>query len=289
MKGELHHALNPRRTYIMWAVFYACIFAGLIASFSLVASRIKTYSLPTGAIQLYIPYKTYLVGEPITFTVKNQYNSAIYIANDCPNEPLAVYRQQDGQWIRIHAKTSSQNCQENDRQVRVAAGGEQSGSYANWPELFATPGKYRVVAYVEYFNTAPYQDFEVIARPAKPTASTTPAPTTKTTSTPTKAATPTTATTTTAPTTTSTTPTSTTSTQPSLPSKTVSISAGTINVTYSSTTIYVQSIIPKAGCSYEGGRSGSQVEVTFKCSGTETQVTLRLSNGQIVYRVETGD
>lgn len=294
MKGELHHALHPRRTYAMWALFYGCIFVGLIAGFSIVASRIKTYSLPTGALQLHIPYKTYLVGEPITFTLINQYNSAIYITNNCPREPLAVYKQQDNHWVRIHANTSSANCLGGDRQVRVAAGGEQSGSYSNWPELFAQPGKYRVVAYVEYFNAAPYQDFEVITRPAKPSAQNTPTLPTATSRTTTNSAAGNTTTSipTATPTqTTATTPTSitTTPTQTTLPSKTVSVSTGSINVTYSSTTIYVQSIVPRAGCTYEGGRSGSKVEVTFKCSGSETQVTLQLSNGQLVYRVENGD
>ncbi len=171
MRGELRHVLHPRRTIFMWGIFYTALIAAAIVIFLIFASRIRTYSMPAGAIQLNVPYKTYLVGEPITFTLTNNYNSSIYVSNDCPNEPLAVYRQDSaGTWVRIHAKTDLKNCVQKDRQIKVASGKQQSGSYADWPDLFAQPGKYRIVAYVEYFDIAPYQDFEIIAKPKPPAA-----------------------------------------------------------------------------------------------------------------------
>lgn len=288
MKGELYHVQHPGHSRKRWALFYIILAAVLIAAFLLVAGRIRTYTVPAGAISLTVPYKTYLVGEPITFTVSNGYNSAIYITNKCPHEPLAVYRQEGEVWKRIHAETETKNCSDADRQVRVAPGGQQSGSYANWPSLFAQPGKYRIVAYVEYFNAAPYQDFEIISRPvaapapARPTIRTrsypAPLPTTrqfddeegetKTTGT--------------------TQPTATgggTAT-PSSQSKTVSTNAGSINVRYTSNYITVLSVSPSPGCTYEGGQSGAFVEVTFKCSGSETQIQLWLSGGTLRTKIE---
>ncbi len=168
MRGELSYVQHPRGTHIAWGIFYLCLFATLIALFLIFAGRIRTYFMPTGAVQLTIPYKTYLVGEPITFTLTNNYDSPIYVTNSCPGEPFAVYRKEGNTWVRIHSTTNPANCVNTDRQVKVAAGGQQSGSYANWPDLFSQPGSYRVVAYVEYFAIAPYQDFQVIAKPVIP-------------------------------------------------------------------------------------------------------------------------
>lgn len=285
MIGELDHARNPHKAKRFWIVFYVSLSVLLLGMFWIAASKIRTYIVPSGAIQLNIPYKAYAVGEPITFTLKNSYNSAIYIANNCPAEPLAVYRYENGTWVRQHQTTDPSNCHDAERQIKVDAGAEQSGSYANWPRLFVQPGKYRVVAYVEYFDVAPYQDFEVIARTAgAPNATNTSsaAPATTTTSVPSTQAS------------TYTFPTTSASTSAALPtsslkSKTVTVSSGSIGVEYSSTTIYVRSIAPITGCTYEGGRSGPEVEVTFKCSHSETQVKLRLSGGQLVAKVENED
>lgn len=275
MKGELDHIRNPRRTHLMWSLFYLIAASIFVGGFLLVAGRIRTYYMPTGAVLLNIPYKTYLVGEPITFTLTNNYDSAIFVNNKCPQEPLAVYRQEGGEWVRLHGSTSLTNCKNTDRQVKVESGGTQSGSYANWPTLFSQPGKYRVVAYVEYFNIAPYQDFEVIIRPPLPAPLpvSIPRTTIQKTTAPTPASTDHEGESTTS-----------SSAAPSLGSKTISVqNFGTIYVKYSSTTIYVQSIVPASRCTYEGGQSGPQVQVTFKCSESENQVNIRLSGGQIVY------
>lgn len=275
MKGELSYVQHPRGTHIAWGIFYICLFSALIAIFFIFAGRIRTYFMPTGAVQLSIPYKTYLVGEPITFTLTNNYNSPIYVSNGCPGEPFAVYRKEGGAWTRIHAETAAKDCLQKDRQIKVAAGATQSGSYADWPGLFTNPGQYRIVAYVEYFDVAPYQDFEVIARPkiaAAPTqiAANISTSTTEATDNTEAEITP-------------------AQVSPTLASKTVTVSSGSIYVKYSSTMIYVQSITPATGCTYEGGQSGSQVQVTLKCSQSETQVTLSLSGGQLVTRVENDD
>jgi hypothetical protein len=130
------------------------------------------------------------------------------------------------------------------------------------------------VAYVDYFNVAPYQDFEVITKPAKqkvyiqiPRQST-----------------------------------STDgpgqqnggdeaygeeeSAHISLTPYSVTTSRGMIAVNYSSTYIYVTSVRPAPGCTYEGGRSGVFIETTFKCPSGETQVQLWLSGGRIQQKIE---
>lgn len=278
LKGELNHALHPRTTVYRWVTFYLLLLVVLYFAFSIFTSQYRTYRVPTGSVELTIPYVTYLVGEPITFTVKNGFESTIYIPNECPEEPLTVYKLVDKKWQRLHAVTSPSSCVLKDRQISVSPHGTQNGNYTSWPELFKDPGKYRVVAYIDYFNMAPYQDFEIIEKPEKqkiyvqtrrqqinspPNIS----PTQPPTGTPP--------------------PTSDPNPQPTLIPYSVSTSAGSITVEYSPSYIYVRSIVPSTSCNYEGGRSGASIEVTFKCPGDETQIQLWLSSGTIRQKIES--
>lgn len=273
MKGELFYLNHPHRMRVIWAIVYMAIVVLFIFGMFEAAARIRTHTLPVGQVQLKIPYSKYLVGEAISFTITNDYNSSIYVTNNCPAEPLAVYRLENGSWIRQHDQASLSDCPNQQRQISVPAKGEVSGSFAPWHNLFARTGKYRVVAYVEHYHALPYQEFEIIAKPANAATPSTPvAATTKaTTQTATLVQQPVTSQTT------------------ARQSKTVSTARGSITVEYDTTSIYVTTVAPASGCSYEGGRSGRQVEVTFKCSGGETQVQLSLVNGKLASKIESGD
>lgn len=284
---ELRYVNSPLRTRIFWTAVYGVILTVFLIGMYQVTSRIRTHSLPSGEIQLAIPYSKYVVGEIVTYSLQNNFNSPVYILNKCPNEPLAVYRFENNQWVRQHDTASISSCPGKDRQIAVPANGIVNGTFAGWKNLFAKPGKYRVVAYVEYYNALPYQEFEVInPPPAKQpeSVSTTPqvqaqpktsSNTTQKPASPPESSDP-----------------KTSSDQPAYTqkqSKTVTISQGSISVQYDAANIYVISIAPASGCTYEGGKSGRQVEVTFKCSGNETQLQLSIVNGQLTQKVESGD
>ncbi len=168
MRGELNYAHNKTRSRLAWVMFYVVATALVIGGLYAVALRIQTHSLPVGQVELVIPYSKYLVGEPITFTVKNNFNSPVYVLNKCPAEPLNVYRLENNRWVRIHDQALKNDCPIEDRQVTVPANSSVDGDFTDWPNLFKTPGKYRVVAYVEYYNALPYQEFEVVAKPVPP-------------------------------------------------------------------------------------------------------------------------
>lgn len=270
MKSELLYSRHPKKVRVFWAIVYSTLAVVCMFGLYRAAQHIRTHTLPTGNIQLTIPYSKYLVGETISFTIKNDYNSPIYIMNHCPDEPLEVYRQDNGQWVRQHDKAALEDCPDEQRQVSVPANGIVNGSFTPWKNLFKQPGKYRVVAFVEYYNALPYQDIEVIAQPASNTTELQTAPTEQSKQNPApitdKSTTPYTA----------------------KQTKTITTSRGTIIVEYDATTIYVTSIAPAQGCTYEGGKSGPQVEVTFKCPSGETQVQLSIANGQVVSKIESG-
>lgn len=252
------HFAHPVRVRLIWACVYIVILAGATALAYYAAEQIKTRIVPTGQIQLSVPYSQYMVGEAISFSLKNNFNSSVDVMNQCPAEPLAVYYQQNGSWIRQHDTASASDCLAEQRQVTVPANGVVNGTFAPWHHLFEKPGKYRIVAYVEYYNALPYQDIEVLPYPViapppapKPVVApilyTAPAPTT------TKKA------------------------------KTITTSYGTIRVEYDTAIIYVISIAPAGGCSYQGGRNGGTVKVTFVCSeNNQMLVTLSLVNDQVL-------
>lgn len=272
MNKELTNVQHPRRARWRWVLFYSIVALIAITALVLWAQSLRSYRQPTGSMSLHVPYATYLVGEPITFTLKNNYDTTIYLPNTCPSEPLAVYKQEDDDdWERIHATTSKENCPNTDRTIAIEPGDKQSGSYAKWASLFKTPGTYRVAAIIDYFGVVSYQDFTVIT-PPEPKIITRverqdvsgqleaddlrEAPASDITS---------------------------------FSEKTISTANGSVAVRYSTTTIYVTSVTPASGCSYEGGGSGPQVEIEFKCSGTELQVKLWLSNGQLLQKIEVDD
>lgn len=178
MRGELRYANSKRFSRVAWLLFWMLLLGLLMYGFYQLVSHIQMRSLPAGQIQLSVPYSKYLVGEPITFTIKNNYNSSIYLSNDCPAEPLRVYRQENNLWVRIHDTASISDCPTENRQIEVPANSSVNGSFAPWHNLFNTPGKYRIVAYVEYYDALPYQDFEVVAKyvPLPKPAPVTPAP-----------------------------------------------------------------------------------------------------------------
>jgi hypothetical protein len=127
------------------------------------AEQTETHIVPVGQVKLTVPYSKYIVGEKISYTIKNNYNSSIYIINNCPSEPLAVYRFENNKWVRQHDQTTQGECAGQQRQINVEPGGSITGDFSPWHNLFKTPGKYRLVVAVEHYNSLPYQDFEVVA------------------------------------------------------------------------------------------------------------------------------
>lgn len=165
-RGELYHSQNPWPSRIRWFTALVLITSGAAVVIYFMLQEIRTYTMPTGGIDLTVPYSKYLVGETVSFTVKNNYNAPVFIDNSCPNEPLSVYKlDSDNKWQRLHAVTDSKNCTTQDRTIQIPAGKSMTATFANWPSLFAAPGKYRLVVQVQYYNALPHQDFEVIEKP----------------------------------------------------------------------------------------------------------------------------
>lgn len=287
------YAKIPHSQRLLIAVLYTTLIIVVVFTLRSLGSNIRTRTLPVGSISIATDYAKYTVGDPVKFTVTNNYNAPIYITNTCPSEPLEVYKLDGGTaWKRIHDSIDTKDCPASDRQVKVPAHASTSGDYSRWKNLFNTPGTYRIVVYVDYYNSLPYTDFEVIEKPKIPELPALLPPKQSVV-----AASPNNSSSTSANTASTaqnqsnnSTPSTTTPAAPARQSKTINLSVGTVKVEYTSTSVYVLSVTPASGYTYEGGGSGQSVEITFKKPGQdETQLKLSVTNGQLTQRVETGD
>lgn len=164
MKQDSPGSVNTMKRNIFWAVIYVLLISLVAFILFFTADRIKTHTIPVGDIELSVPYSKYLQSETVAFSIKNSFTGTIYVINNCPNEPLAVYQLNGTKWTRIHDQASEEACPLEQRKVGIAAGDTMSGNFAAWPNLFKEPGKYRIVAYVENYNSLPYQDIEIIEK-----------------------------------------------------------------------------------------------------------------------------
>lgn len=164
-KGELYHVIHPHRSKINWIIFYLVILACFFASFYLVASHIRTRGIVTGKIEINTPFSKYLIGEDISFTIKNGYNTTIFVTNKCPEEPVAIYFREDNTWKRIHGTATKSDCSFQERQVQVPANSFVTVSLSPWHNLFTQVGQYRLVSVVNGFDELPFVDFEIISPP----------------------------------------------------------------------------------------------------------------------------
>jgi hypothetical protein len=164
-KGELFHTLYPKRTKIDWTVFYIALIFVVFGLIYVAADHIKTHGVVTGNIVLSTPYSKYLLGENVSFSLTNKYNTAIYVTNQCPAEPVAVYYQESGKWVREHDTASIKDCPSENRQVSVPANSTVTVNLAPWHNLFTRVGHYRLVSVIDGYSTLPYIDFEIVSPP----------------------------------------------------------------------------------------------------------------------------
>ena len=81
--------------------------------------------------------------QTVSATIINNTSDTITIPNECPNEPLSVYRYQNNEWVQ---KSSSPTIDcKNAIEVNIATEQEYQFTYDNWNrELFAEMGRFRI-------------------------------------------------------------------------------------------------------------------------------------------------
>lgn len=79
----------------------------------------------------------------VTVKIKNNSAETITIKNECPNEPLSVFRSENNEWVQQNVSPEL-NC-ENARDLEIQTGKELSINYENWNyALFSKMGKFKI-------------------------------------------------------------------------------------------------------------------------------------------------
>jgi hypothetical protein len=153
----------PRHRFFKVSYVVAAVLTGIVGYQTVHFSSAQ--SLPSNSVQLQTNKQSYDVGEVVRFTLINGLSGAISVTNNCPNEPLTVFRQQQGGWIQIHdTAVNTDKCQNEPRSYTIVSGGQVSATYIFWPKLFNSPGHYRITAPIEGFSNGPSAEFDVVAQ-----------------------------------------------------------------------------------------------------------------------------
>jgi hypothetical protein len=138
----------------------------IVAFFAKVGTN-ATHSLfaqtpPTDQIALTLPQSQYKVGQDVIATLANSSATDVYVVNNCPNEPLTVYRQENNTWVAIFESANSSKCVGEPSDYKIPAEHSVRVDYKYWPTLFSKPGTYRIHANIEPSSQGPTIDFTVI-------------------------------------------------------------------------------------------------------------------------------
>lgn len=117
---------------------------------------------PAG-VSLYVDQAQYHVGDDISVTIANASSTPISITNNCPNQPLAVYREENGAWVSLSAAASITKCTGEPRNYTIPADRSLSTDYQYWPTLFNQPGHYRIVAPIDSYSSGPSVSFTILS------------------------------------------------------------------------------------------------------------------------------
>ncbi len=140
---------------------YVIVFAALsLVGYQLI-NLSSAQSLDQGSVQLTTSKQQYAMNENIKFTLSNQTANTVTVLNNCPNEPLEVYRLESGQWTRLHQSTYASKCLKAPRSYEIAPNARVSATYRYWQELFSVPGQYRLTAPLDGYDSKPSVEFVV--------------------------------------------------------------------------------------------------------------------------------
>jgi hypothetical protein len=153
--------MSRRYRYILMAPYAVAFVALIIVGYQLLKSS-SPESLDQSGVGLTTSKPQYAIGENIKYTIVNSTKAPVYVANNCPGEPLQVYRMENGRWSRLHSSVDKSKCVNENRTYEIAAESQVSSTYRYWLNLFSIPGQYRLTAPIEGSEYSPTVIFTVI-------------------------------------------------------------------------------------------------------------------------------
>lgn len=146
----------------------AIVFAGIIiaALAVIIAVRLTTPSghpiLPRDAVEIILSKSQFTVGEEIYFGILNNSDRVLKIENECPKEPLEIYKLVKGAWQHIKGAAKVKCSQKN---IALEPGELKGSSFLPWQDiLFNSPGTYKIVVEIEGYKSEFEEIFTIISR-----------------------------------------------------------------------------------------------------------------------------
>jgi cyclophilin family peptidyl-prolyl cis-trans isomerase len=118
-------------------------------------------SLPADAAEIVLSKESYEVGEEIIFGVQNRTDKVIMVDNECPYEPLEIYRWNDSRWEHIKAQAKVE-CRTGDQEIVIEPHSLVGSTFLPWSKIiFNETGKYRLELKIHGFANVFYKEFEI--------------------------------------------------------------------------------------------------------------------------------
>lgn len=151
-----------------WVLVYLAFIGSAIVYAKSYISTYEKSKLPSGHIELKLNKIEYQLGETIKFEVINHFPTDIYVLNQCPSEPLNVFKWENEEWIQLHDKVTDKNsdCYNEPRNILIKSERTRVYDFDEWTNLFTKPGVYRVAMTIQGYDDIPFQDFKIL-EPAK--------------------------------------------------------------------------------------------------------------------------
>jgi hypothetical protein len=119
-------------------------------------------SAPTTGISISSEQLQYVVGQEVSVLLSNSTTTKAYVVNNCPDEPLAVYRLENNKWVSIHIGTDASKCAGEPSDYEIPPSRSVKLSYQYWPNLFQQVGEYRIQANIEPSSEGPSTTFRIV-------------------------------------------------------------------------------------------------------------------------------
>jgi YidC/Oxa1 family membrane protein insertase len=102
-------------------------------------------STASGPVVLETAKKEYIVNHPIELLVTNTTSEVVAVANDCPSEPLDVFRYVDGDWEQVESSSDSVVCSDDLKPLLLVPFETLVVDYRPWVDtVFSEFGRYKI-------------------------------------------------------------------------------------------------------------------------------------------------
>ncbi|MBI5306596.1 hypothetical protein HZB04_03370 [Candidatus Wolfebacteria bacterium] len=117
--------------------------------------------IPPNSIEVITDKDRYKIGEEIFFAVQNKTEETFKIENECPSEPLEIYKLENNFWR--HLKASSYIQCKNNKTIILHPYELLGASYLPWEKLiFDKPGKYKLKLEIIGYKSKFEKEIEII-------------------------------------------------------------------------------------------------------------------------------